>query len=151
MEILFGKHLIKVVFGKVFWKYKIFGCVGEAKFLTFDPQPSDTNMTSWIWTITKTLDTMTMECNGELLLNLKFAESDTVWCVKNWAGDVVDSLKFSPNDTASQQYQVTDKDVGKCFLSGPKLKSYHLFIPLPIECKKRRYHSTGRYHMTPTA
>ena len=115
MEILFGKHLIKVIFGNVFLKYKIFGCMGEAKYLTFDPQPSDTNVTSWIWTITKSLDTMTLECNGELLLNLKFAESDTVWCVKNWAGDVVDSLKFSPNDTASQQYQVTDKAVGKCF------------------------------------
>ena len=58
-----------------------------------------------IWTIAKTGAAWIITCNDVEVLNFLFAESSKNSCDKKWGGDVVEEIKFSSGDKASDFYK----------------------------------------------
>eukprot|EP00116_Pleurobrachia_bachei_P001031 sb/3461293/ len=77
-----------------------------------------------IWTITKTEIALIITCNGVEVLNYLFADSSLSNCIPIWGGDVVEEIKFSSSDTASDFYK-----------SAPEWKAVErdVFIPWDLE------------------
>ena len=64
-----------------------------------------------IWTITKTETAIIITCNNVEVLNLVFADNPDDDCETRWGGDVVEQIKFSSYDTASDFYDRAGKSL----------------------------------------
>ena len=58
-----------------------------------------------IWTITKTETAFIITCNEVEVVNYLFTDSSDSRCVKNWGGGVVEKIRFTDDDTASDFYR----------------------------------------------
>ena len=58
-----------------------------------------------VWKITKTETALIINCNGVEMLNYRFADSSQSSCDTRWGGDVVEKIKFSQDDEASDFYR----------------------------------------------
>ena len=58
-----------------------------------------------IWKFTKTETTLIITCNDVEVLSYLFADSSNSNCVPKWGGDIVEGIKFSNVDAASDFYK----------------------------------------------
>ena len=58
-----------------------------------------------IWTITKTQTALNITCNDVEVVNYVFADSSESSCVRMWGGDIIEKIKFTVYDTASDFYK----------------------------------------------
>ena len=82
-------------------QYLINSC--SSKWTELPVQPPDE--VDKIWTIRKNTTNLNIECNGVEVLNYQFSDSSDPECVDKWGGDVVEKIKFYPDDTASDSYR----------------------------------------------
>jgi hypothetical protein len=88
--------------------YRIKHCTTE-QTLTTVPQKQNK-----IWTITKTSNTLIIECNGVKVIDLHFQNADqTGYCVKKWSQDVAKIAFWNggdgDDDKASDKYRMAPK------------------------------------------
>ena len=94
------KFFSKTKFGLTGWTLKIPPCISALVNLPAQP-PVEVEKT---WTITKTATALIMTCNNLEVLNYLFADSSNSDCVPKWGGDVVELIKFTTDDEASDLY-----------------------------------------------
>ena len=79
--------------------YSISSCTSTQ--MKFNSLPEDDNK---VWTIRKTENSLTIECNDALVLEYLFASSENSQCNSNWSQDI-DTIMFQSLDTASVRYR----------------------------------------------
>ena len=92
--------IVKVKFSTTM-QYKIEDCTTDWQELPVQP-PVEADK---IWTITKTETALIITCNNVEVLNYLFAGSSQSTCVTTLSGDVVEQIKFTDTDTASDFYR----------------------------------------------
>ena len=82
-------------------QYQIAACTsGDTKLSVQPPAEMDK-----IWTIIKTETDLIITCNNVEVLNYLFADSSDSDCVPRWRGDIVEEIRFTTDDTASDFYR----------------------------------------------
>ena len=84
-------------------QYSIYYCTGYNSYIDLPVQPPAG--VEKIWTFNKTETAIIITCNGVVVLNYLFAASSDSSCVTRWGGDVVEQIKFTVSDTASDFYK----------------------------------------------
>ena len=84
--------------------YVITRCQNDYSYPTLPVQPDLTAGGDSIWRFSKTNSSLSIWCNGETLVEYRFATSNRKTCLPAWEGDVVESIGFSNNDDASTFY-----------------------------------------------
>ena len=81
-------------------RYYISTCTSLTNFQVKPPEEADK-----IWTFRKNTTTLSIDCNGVEVLNYHFSDSKYTDCEYYWGGDIVERIKFSKSDTASDGYR----------------------------------------------
>ena len=117
---------IIIKFSETF-KFRITQCQNEP--LIFEKQPT-INSINDVWEISKTRESLTINCNGQHLVTYKFSISSDDNCVRKWGGDVVGGLSFQNGDSEVENFDDTASDFYRAGFSAGNNELTILFLHL---------------------